>query len=226
VFSDTIDTDISSLIAYIPKFLGSGYPLTKGSDGNVTATVNPRPSAKAYKLRTNDTYYGSEDYKYALIVSKSLTGGAILFRIQDIIDKYGEDVDVHITNEITDTYVYDYYYVANKKDPVDGKVPLGTPEGKKLLYVAPPSYTITANVVGSVIPSDYAIGDIISGPKFAYADPDTPLALDEGPPYVQLKHSGLPRWSIILIVLLLLLVIIIAVVGGYKYYKKKKGTSG
>jgi hypothetical protein len=229
VFSNTIQTDLSSLITYMQTFLKQNNPLVRtgsdGKSGSSYAQTSGVVETKVYKMKTNDTYYTSEDYKYVLIVRKSLTGGAILFKIQNIIDTYGKDVDVHITDNITDTAVHDAYY-DGRNIYTDSMVPLGTAMTKKLLYIMPPSYTITANVAGSIIPTDYTLGDIISGPKFAYADPDTPLALDDGPPYIEIKHGGMSRWSIILLVLFVLLVLIVAVAGGYKYYKKKKGMSG
>lgn len=209
-FSNNPTFDVSSTIQYFMTKL----PL--GTDDQV------------YKMDTNDTYYDSKDYKYVMIIRKSLTGGALAFKVQDLVDGYsgGDTLTVRVTTSIDSTSVYSAYHdkpageTGYNTNYPNGVVPIGSTYGSPVLFVKLPSYTITSNVAKSADPSDYVVGEMISGPVFAYAADSTPLKVVQGVPFVTKTTSGgFPVW----IIYLLLVVFIACVIGAivFVYHKKK-----
>lgn len=200
-------------------------------DFDITSTINyfvanlPTSTDQVFNMNPNDQWYSSGDYQYMMVARKSLSGGALFFKVQDLVDGYGKDLNVRITNQInSSTGVYDNFYTANpnSKYPT-GIVPMGATAGQSTLYMTLPSFTITSNVAKSFDPSDYTKGDMIAGPVFAFADPNTTLAVITGVPYViSAKAGGMSMWMFILIIALVIFIILVLIVAGITLYKKNK----
>lgn len=147
----------------------------------------------------------------------------IVSKVADLINSYGEGLQLIVTNSITSAGVYNNYTASNGKYP-NGIVPLGTSSNTPTLYVQPPAFTITSNVTGSSDPSDYSVGDMTAKPAFAFVDATHPLAIVSVPFIQKAKPGGWPIWVWALIIVLILVVIAIIIAGvmmGYKKYKNR-----
>lgn len=191
---------------------------------------------QAIKMNTNDAYYDSKDYKYMVIAKKSLTGGALVFKVDDLASQYGtteSPLNLRVTTTIGTSGVYMAYHDVpegqmgyNVNFPA-GMVPLGTSFSGPTMFVKLPSFAITSNVAKSVDPADYVVGDMSTGPAFAYGNATTPLAVVQNVPYVtKAAPGGLPNWVVIMILIVLVVVIVSMIGGGFMYVMKKKKERG
>lgn len=203
-FSNVVNTDVSTALGYFKA-------LTSDANGVFN------------KLPTDDTPYSSGSFAYVTIVHKAPTGGAIVMKVDDLVGAYGDGVSLRLTNSITSAGVYSNYANGGTNYP-DGIIPLGTKQSEPRLYVQLPSYTITSNVLGSSDPSNYAVGDMISKPLFAFTSSTFGLALVDTPFIRKSKPGGWPIWIWSLIVILFIVLVVVIIAGammGYKKYKNR-----